>query len=377
MTDDQASVLYVTKGLDIGGIERIVVDLAIGMTHRGIKAEVAVFNGTRDKMAGALVDAGVRVHTLGTSDLISAGALRQLNCLTRSGDFSVVHAHGPLPAVAARLVGGRTPVVSTAHTVWPALHPLTRMLWRSTWRRDGAVVTVSSAVAQSLPRRAAANARVIPHGVDLGAVERTLGAASTEPRVGVRALCVASHRDVKNYPHLLRSFAIARRSCPELSLVAVGDGPNLELHRQLVIELGIERSVVFEPATLRVLDVMAEADLLVVASDFEGQPIVVMEAMALGLAVVATAVGRVPELLSPSVGRIVPPRDSQALAAALVELGENDELRLELGRRARSVSNTWTLTHVIEAHMELYSTLSRRRAARNPFGRRVRKSGCR
>ena len=102
--------------------------------------------------------------------------------------------------------------------------------------------------------------------------------------------------------------------------MTIGDGPSVNVHTELARSLGIADAVEFMPATEDVLKHIARADLLVVASDYEGQPIVVAEALALGVPVVATAVGRVPELVDASIGRVVPPRDPVALGAALAEL---------------------------------------------------------
>ena len=97
------------------------------------------------------------------------------------------------------------------------------------------------------------------------------------------------------------------------------------------------------------------ADLLAVASDYEGQPIVVAEALALGLPVVATAVGRVPEMVNTSVGRVVPPRDPSALGAALAELAMSPLLLAEMSANARRALHAWTLDDVVAAHLSLYS----------------------
>ena len=106
---------------------------------------------------------------------------------------------------------------------------------------------------------------------------------------------------------------------------------------------------------------IASADLLVVASDFEGQPLVVSEALALGRPVVATAVGRVPELVDPGVGRVVPPDDALALGAALAELALDHDLRARMGATARGAGMSWTLPHVIDAHLDLYDEVRGRR----------------
>jgi glycosyltransferase involved in cell wall biosynthesis len=83
----------------------------------------------------------------------------------------------------------------------------------------------------------------------------------------------------------------------------------------------------------------------------------VVEALALGRPVVATAVGRVPELVTPSVGRVVPPGDPQALAAALVEVATDPDL-LRAMQQAAAEAPTWTIDDVVDAHLAIYRRLA-------------------
>jgi glycosyltransferase involved in cell wall biosynthesis len=353
-------VLLVTKGLDIGGIERMVVDLAKGLAREGAVVHVAVVNDGRDQLLGLVDQSMVTVHRLGGSDRIGARAAWRLARLVRSPRFDVVHVHGPLPAVVARLVPGGCPVVTTSHTPLGALRWPTRMAWRLTARGDAATVAVSAAVAGSLPPRVAARATVIPHGLDADAIAVARERAQSASRAAgdVVAVTVASHRDAKNYPNLLHAVRAACAAGAPLRLVAVGDGPDLQRHRELVHELGLDLVVEFQPPTVDVLDVIAGADMLVVASDYEGQPLVVMEALALGVPVVATAVGRVPELVSPAVGRVVAPGDPAALGAALAELAADAGLRATLAGNASQRTEAWTLHDVAAAHLALYERVA-------------------
>lgn len=350
-------VLLVSKGLDIGGIERIVVDLALGLHKRGVSVEVAVVNDCRDQLVSQLEQGGVIVCRLGGSDRIGIGAAWRLARLMRAGRFDVVHVHGPLPTLVARCVPGGPPVVTTSHTLWSGIRPPTRILWGITAFRDSRTLAVSSAVAESLPPRITRRTLLFPHGVDVQATDDARSRAGSHAGGPVVAICVASHRDVKNYPNLLNAFAIAHQQVPELRLVAVGDGPERSRHRRLADDLGLSEAVSFIVATTEILDQMTASDFLVVASDFEGQPMVVMEAMAVGLPVVATAVGRVPELITPAEGSIVPPGDAEALASAIVEMASDADTRRAMGERARLSSRMWTLDQVIDAHIGLYDSI--------------------
>lgn len=356
---DARPVLLVTKGLDIGGLERVVVDLAVTMTRRGVPVEVAVVNDERGQLIPALLDAGVKVHRLGGTDRIGWRAVRSLTRLVRNDDFRVIHVHGPLPSVVARLARNRRPIVTTSHTPFHALRAPTGLLWRLTAFRDAKVVAVSAVVAGSLPRRTAARASVLPHGIDRDAIAAAVAAVLPSHRSDlpntVTAVAVASHRDVKNYPNLLRAVLVARGLGAPLRLVAVGAGPDLERHRALAQQLGLTDFVDFVAPSSGALREIAAADILVVASDHEGQPLVVLEAMALGKPIVATAVGRVPELVGPAVGRVVAPGDAIALGAAFAEVAGDDDLRRRMGDAALRQGSTWTLDDVVDAHLTLYS----------------------
>ncbi|MEO7572231.1 MAG: glycosyltransferase [Acidimicrobiales bacterium] len=358
------SVLLVVKGLDIGGLERIVIDLAIGLAECGAGVEVAVVNGRRDGLAGPLLDAGVPLHDLGGTDRIGLRAARRLARLVADPRFDVVHVHGPLPALVARLTPGRRALVTTSHTLWGALRRPVRLAWWASGSRDRGVIAVSAVVAASLPRRMAGRAQVIPHGVDPQRIRSAISAARSDDAGHpsddtITVVAVASHRAQKNYPNLLRAVRIALDDGARLRVRAVGEGPGLDRHRRMADELGLGSIVTFEPPTRDGLRAVAGADLLVLASDYEGQPLVVIEALALGVPVVATAVGRVPDLVSPAVGRVVPPGDAKALGAALAELAGDDELRHRMSDAARHRSPSWTLDDAIRAHLALYEEIAR------------------
>jgi glycosyltransferase involved in cell wall biosynthesis len=202
---------------------------------------------------------------------------------------------------------------------------------------------------------------VIPHGIDPARIE-VARAAADRRRLEVDAapvslVAVASHRDAKNYPNLLGGIREALDGGADVRLTAIGDGPGLAAHVELARHLGIDRAVTFLPSSDEVLTEIAAADLLVVASDHEGQPIVVAEALALGVPVVATAVGRVPEMVNASVGRVVPPRNPEALGAAICELANDPTLRGQLSAHARRLA-VRTLVEVIDEHLSVYGAAS-------------------
>lgn len=348
----EPSVLLVTKGLDLGGIERIVADLAIGLHHRGQRVAVAIVNPARDRLVPAIERAGVEVHRLGGTDRIGWRAPNRLRRLHDSAD--IIHAHGPAVASVVRLVAARRSVVSTAHTPWHSVDRRSRAAWRATYRRDAATVAVGHDVAATTP----GCSTVIEHGVDHRlAVELRAAHTRVADSGPLHAITVASHRDAKNYPNLLHAIAHARRNGAPVRLVAIGEGPGFADHRRLAAQLGIADAIDFRPPVDDVMCAMAAADVLVVASDYEGQPIVVREALAVGTPVVATRVGTVTQLVDDGVGRTVEPGDPAGLADVLAELAQSRPALESLRNEARTRPIARTLDDVLDDHQRLYRSV--------------------
>jgi glycosyltransferase involved in cell wall biosynthesis len=202
--------------------------------------------------------------------------------------------------------------------------------------------------------------RVIPNGIP--------PPVPTRPRAEVRAelgaspetvvaLLVATLRPEKRAARFVEALTSARRREPSLLGVVAGGGPELEHVHTLAAAA---------PEAVRVLgqrddipDLIAAADLVCLASSFEGLPLTVLEAMALGRPVVATAVGGVPEAVGEA-GWLVPPGDDDALADALVAAARDPVRRQDAGERARERYRArYSLGRMVERYAELLDELTR------------------
>lgn len=152
-----------------------------------------------------------------------------------------------------------------------------------------------------------------------------------------RIICVARLSSEKGIIGLLEAFAGARKDGLEAELELLGDGPEKEAIEEKCKKLGIEGDVSFlgrrsEPDTLSAI---AEADLLVLPSFMEGLPVVLMEAMALGVPVVASRVAGVPELIDDGEnGRLFHPADWKGLQTAMLESLTNPEQSMMMASKA-------------------------------------------
>jgi glycosyltransferase involved in cell wall biosynthesis len=262
----------------------------------------------KDHLADDLARAGVALTCLSSKrrDLRWPKRLAQL---VRSGDFDVVHVHSPLPGSVARLAvrsmrrGSRPAVVATEHNRWKTHRLPTRLLNRVTSRWNDATFAVTDEVRDTMSGRAGSTAVTLQHGIDVPAV-----AAARADRAAVRAelglpddvlvvATAANFRPQKDYPNLLAAVATLRDRGVPMHLVAVGQGPQEAEVRAECTRLGLDHLVTFTGFRADAVRVLGAADVFTLASQWEGLPVALMEALALGLPVVATAVGGVAEAM--------------------------------------------------------------------------------
>ncbi len=337
--------------------------------HRRFSYHVGYVRPDKDQLVPALAAAGVPATLLGGGRWGTLWWPWRLRRLIRG--FDVVHAHSPLVAGVARLAartipGGRRPLtVSTEHNVWGNFSPPTRALNAVTAGLDERRWAVSDEVRRSMWPRLRDGTDVLVHGIVQSAgtpQPRTRERVRSElgvPDDAVLAITVANLRREKDYPNLLHACRVAIDQEQSMVLLAVGQGPLADEVRDLHHRLGLGARVKLLGYRSDVPDLLAACDLFVLASAFEGLPVSIMEAMAAGLPVVATAVGGVPEaVMNGETGLLVAPGDPHGLAGALVRLARDPDLRVRMGASAKERSAVFDIRTAVEEEQRTYAELA-------------------
>jgi glycosyltransferase involved in cell wall biosynthesis len=258
----------------------------------------------------------------------------------------VVHVHSPLVAIGTRLVVRTLPrdrrprVVTTEHNVWDSHARLTSRMNALTAPLDDARIAVSSGVRDSMPARLRVTTEVIVHGVDVHEVQRARAFRdATRDALGVGddiVVCtVANLRATKAYPDLLRAAQQVLAARDDVRFVAVGQGPLEAELRALHAELGLGTRFQLLGYRDDAEKLMAASDVFCLSSRYEGLPVALMEALALGLPVVATTVGGIEELVTSGCEAVlVPPSRPDLLADALLDVVADPELRAKMAQHA-------------------------------------------
>lgn len=371
-------IALVVTGLQLGGAETQVADLARGFLARGHDVALISLTGTcavdlpeSPRLTLIELKAAKTPWSLGW-------ALRQLVAHLRTWQPDVVHAHmvhaNLLTRVARWFV--RMPVLVTSAHSRNEGGRLRMLAYRLTDRWTDLTTNVSDdAVAAFVAQRAAPAGRIVsvPNGIDtqryhpdaqaraaLRATIDTLPSAAT-PIVFAAGRMV----DAKDYPTLIDAFAHVVRALPEARLLIAGDGPLRDAVQARVDAQGLARSVTLLGRRNDIAQWMCAADVYAMSSAWEGLPLVIGEAMASGLPVVSTDCGGVRELLGTgSINTLVPVGDAQALGDALIRhLRTPLDTRHAIGAANRErIAARYSLDAVVTRWIEIYARLATSRA---------------
>lgn len=356
-------VLHVDSEIPWRGGERQVIELMRRQRAMGDEPHLAA--PRQSAVARRAAEERFAVHPVpmrGTWDLASVAALAALHRALRP---HVVHWHAArahaLGAVASLFAPGPVRILSRRVDFPVRRSPGSRLLYALPIE---SILAISGGVREALIRSGvpASRIRIVPSGIDLEPFQAPFDRPAARRRLGLGdgellILQIAALAPHKSQTDLLRAAASARAQRPGLRFWIAGEGPlraELEAeHRALKLGEAV-RFLGFRDDTT---DLLRAADLFVISSYLEGLGTSILDAMAAGLAVVATRVGGIPEVVAhQETGILVPPRDPEALANAILDLAGDPERRAAFGvrgqERVRAFSADVTAERTRGAYLE-------------------------
>lgn len=341
----------------LGGIEKHIRDLAIGLPGHGF--QISVVACSTDHRARVMHDGPAKVLLLPRDLQVSSAPISlAMFFVLRRFEADLLHVHLPYPpGELAAILSGR-PMVCTYHSpvvrqrvMGRLVAPFTRLILK----RAKKIVVSNPMMASRLAsiHLAEGKIRLIPFGVDL---HRFRPAERKGEWAGVRLLFVGRFRYYKGLPTLLQAV----HKVPDVNLTLAGDGrmrPELEA---LVEALGLQPRVSFrgDIPESQLPDLYRGHDIFVLPSDRPSETfgIAMLEAMASGLPCISTELGTGTSWLNQNgrTGLVVPPGDAGALAAAILYLAEHSDLRTRMGQAARERAEGFSLETMLQAVAHLY-----------------------
>ena len=330
-----------------GGAETLLLELTQELAGRG--HEFYTFVADEGWLVEKLKAAGLKTHTFSLRPFRLPLSVRRIYKIISKGNFDVILSHGARVNLISSLVSFLTgvPLITVEHGIddWRNRRGLRvcadRFIGRISTRR----VAVSSAVRAMLDNEKIVKAEKIivinnrtkvperPDSADELKRNFFLSERLEEPILSIVA--VARLAEVKGHANLLKAMPEVLSNIPSIRLYLIGEGELKANLSSLARDLGIEKSLVFLGERDNVPELLPIFDIFVLPSVMEGLPLALLEAMGMGLPIIATAVGGIPEIITNTVnGLLVPSGDHVALSAAIIELIQNPVQRKQLGEAA-------------------------------------------
>ncbi len=363
-----AKVMLVAIGLGVGGTETHILELASRLDRSRFAVTVCALK-SGGTMVQELEKRGVRVLSLDGTGKLDARVIVRLFKLLRAEQPDVVQAFLFWANVAARACGRilrAFPVISSYHDEVVREGWLVRMVDRLTLTWTDRIVCCSGAVGRSVVSRIGGKIEqctIIPFGVDIeqfeataAATRRELGLRDSQKVIGTVCRLVEPKKGLR---FLLQAMAVLARKYgqPPCQLLIVGDGPSRQELELLRDHLKLSTWVVFSGSRRDIPRVLHAVDAFVLPSLYEGFGIAILEAMAAGKPVIATAVGGIPEfVLSGETGLLVEPGNVEALADAIDQLLSHPQQAQTMGVKGRiRAGESYHISTVVRQHEQVYT----------------------
>lgn len=372
-------LLQLVDRLGFAGAENLLYTFAGSVDRTRFDVHICTLRPGEGRSVANLRDLGFPVIELDQHHAYDLHILRTLVRYIRLHKIDIIHTHLLASDIMGRLAGflTRRPVVSTIHNARVDLEiepPYRRWMERWTarlWCRR--LIVVSPILREEiaawfgLPQ---SRVIAIPNGIDTAHFRLP---SSFNPAAARREMLggdyrmvtnVAGLRPQKGQSYLVEAAAKVLAIHPDVRFAVVGAGPLRHEIEEQASSLGISDRFLIMGLRTDVPEILAASDVFVLSSLWEGMPLSLLEAMAAGCPAVATGVGGVPELLKDRVtGLLVPPSDSAALAAAIIDCLDNPEQARQRAATAQvmvvheydrnAMTRKWEAVYLRELHMEI------------------------
>jgi len=363
-------VLHVLANLGAGGAERMAVHIVLGLDRRRFEPAVVAYSARYGSdLEQHLDQAGVKTWFLGKGPGFDPRTYYRLHNVFKEfrPDIAHTHVHVMRYAFPSLMYFKPRLMVHTVNNIAECeIEPRARWLQLLAYRRGVIPVAVAREVAASVERvYGIGNCRVVWNCIPTELygspqVSRKIWRAKHGfSEKDILFVCVARFAAQKNHALMISAFAKGPAANPKAHLVLAGQGILRAELQVRVNELGLMNRVHFLGLRRDIPDVLGASDIFALSSDYEGNPLSVIEAMAAGLPVVSTAVGGVPELLqNGKEGFIVQAGCVEDFSEAMVMLLNDSKLRHSMGTAAAvRARENFDVSAMVRAYEELYEEI--------------------
>lgn len=355
-------VLHIITSLNIGGAEKLMVDLLPKLKAKGVETELLLFVGNRTMFYDQLERENIKIHVFAEEGSVyNPKHLLRLYRFLKKNKFDVIHTHNTAPQLFAAIVSvvSHLRLVTTEHNTtnrrrsWKWYRSIDQWMYN----KYKSVISISDAADQNLKEYLSINDDnekylTVYNGVDISKLENAVATyAQTAKKI---ITMVAGFRQQKDQDTLIKSFALLPKGQYELWLV--GDGERREELKTLVDSEGLNDTVKFWGIRQDIPSILKSSDVIVMSSHYEGLSLSSVEGMAVGKPFIASDVDGLHEITEDA-GLLFNHGDYQQLADIIIELTNNKELYDKVADRCLIRARQYDISKMVDGYMAVYNSL--------------------
>lgn len=366
----QKRIMYIIPTLGIGGTQRQLVNLIQGLIKEvDYYIEVStLYKG--GPIAEELNDLGIKINYINMKNIYDLFSLRRLIRILRYGNFNIVHTFlfdaNVLGAFSAKQAGVEAIISSRRDMdIWK----FKRHIWaeRLGAKLSKKIIANSNAVKEFVIQQekiSPSKIEVILNGIDLNSFHKSKEVFDLRKEFGLSKDhfiigTIGTISEKKGQRYLIKAAREILNVFSQSRFIFVGNGPLENELRKLTNTLSLSDKVVFTGLRQDVTAILSMIDIFCLPSIYESCPNVILEAMACGLPVVATNVGGVSEIvINEEIGTLVPSKDPEAIAKAIIKLLRHEGLREKMVQQGRKiVEQKFSLERMVSDYHNFYERL--------------------
>lgn len=357
-------VVHLIPSLEVGGMERLVSDLAIGRTSG--KTSILCLN--KLGALGEQIEKEVSIDVLNIPQNLILATLKVYKAL-RMLKPDVIHCHN----LQAHFFGGicamllpKTRVLITKHGQHIPSSGFTSKINKLTLQKSK-IIGVSADITKLMQQWITKNhhpIEYIANGISLAPYQNPKQKEDAKKALGIEqnAFCigiVARLAEPKDHLLLIDAIASLSQACPDIKLVIAGDGPLRNKIATYINEHQYQHTVLMLGERKDIANILNALDVFSLTSSSEGIPMTILEAMAASLPVIATDVGGIPQVvINKETGFLVKDKDKHGLIKAIKQLFEQPKLRQEFGQKGYLfLKDNYSITQVVAKYESAYLNL--------------------
>jgi glycosyltransferase involved in cell wall biosynthesis len=369
---DKYRILHLISSSGLLGAERVLLELAEHSKRAGLKVTIGVFENSQNpnmELASYGKEQGFDVQVFPCNGRFDKETIRMIKDYMNKAGVQTLHSHNYKSNFYARraLSNNNVRWVVTNHgRRFGSKLLLYNLLDSLTVRHADRIIAVSEKIARQMRMAGIKGEKicVIENGVNLNRFAGGIASNSIRESLGIKEKArvigtVGSLTREKGHMYLLRAAPKVIESFPEVLFLLIGDGRERVKLEKMVCELGISDKVIFAGMRKDIPEILSILEIFVLPSLNEGLPIALLEAQAAQIPTVATYVGAIPNVVEDGVtGILIPPRDHEAIAKAIIHVLSNKNTALEMAERGfERVRDNFSAERMASKYLSLYREL--------------------